>query len=114
MLKKAASILPILLTIIFAIVVIITFISRQIEPPSQAPENMYDFYVVDGKMNINTVNAYMLYTNLGLDEKICLRIIAHREENGPYRDIHELLNIRGITEEVFAEISPNITVGDVK
>ena len=98
MLKKAASILPIL----------------QTEPSSQAPENIYDFYVVDGKVNINTVNAHMLHITLKLEEKICLRIVAHREENGPYRDIHELLDIRGITEEMFEEFADNITVGDVK
>jgi competence ComEA-like helix-hairpin-helix protein len=114
MLKKAASILPILITVVFVIVVIITFIDRRTEPEPPAPTNAYDFYIVDGKVNINTVNADMLQYLLRLDKKTALQIVAYREENGAFRDIRDLLNVKRMTEELFDQIAEDITVGDVK
>ena len=114
MLKKAASILPILLTAVFIILVIITFIDRQIEPAYQPPEKMYDFYIVDDKININTVNADILQAVLSIDKRTSLQIVAYREKNGAFRDIRVLLNVKGMTEEMFDEIADGITLGDVK
>ena len=114
MFKKAISILPILMTIVFAIVIGVIFLSRRPIPTYEKPQNTYDFYLVDGKLNINTADAAMLRAVLYIDEKIALQIVAYREANGPYRDIQELLNVKWVTEEVFDQIADGITVGDIK
>ena len=63
------------------------------------------------RIDINTAAAEELQTLPGIGEALSARIVAHREENGPFTCIEELMTVKGIGESLFDRISGQITVG---
>ena len=61
-------------------------------------------------MNINTAGEEELMTLTGIGEAKAAAIIRHREENGAFETIEELMEISGIKEGVFEKIKEQITV----
>lgn len=55
--------------------------------------------VVDGKININSAGTEELETLSGIGEALAGRIIAYREENGPFVSIEEITKVSGISEK---------------
>jgi competence protein ComEA len=45
---------------------------------------------------------------------VAKRIIAYREENGPFEKAEELMNVRGIGEKSFLKLQPHVTLGSDK
>lgn len=77
--------------------------SQTAEPPTRAPELL--------KVNINTATAQTLQERLdGVGEVIAARIVAYREENGPFGSIEEIKNVKGIGDATFENIKNDITV----
>ena len=64
----------------------------------------------DAKVNINTAGEEELMTLTGIGEAKAAAIIRHREENGAFEAIEELMEISGIKEGVFEKIKEQITV----
>jgi competence protein ComEA len=64
------------------------------------------------KININTAGAWLLAALPGIGEARAGAIIAYRTENGPFRDINELLNVPGIGEATLENIRDLVTVAD--
>lgn len=62
-------------------------------------------------ININTASAEELMSLSGIGEKLSERIIAYREQNGPFRTIEEIMNVSGIGEGKFSAIKDRIVVG---
>jgi competence protein ComEA len=64
------------------------------------------------KVNINTADVWLLAALPGIGEVRARAIIAYRLENGPFRDINELLNVEGLGAVTLENIRDLITVGD--
>lgn len=64
-----------------------------------------------GKININTASASDLTLLPGIGPVLGQRIVDYRAENGDYKNINDLINVRGIGEKTLAKISEYITVG---
>jgi competence protein ComEA len=64
------------------------------------------------KININTADAWLLAALPGIGDVRAQAIIAYRQQNGPFRDINELLNVQGIGSVTLDNIRDLITVGD--
>lgn len=65
-----------------------------------------------GKINVNTATAQQLSDGLpGVGDTIAGRIVAYREQHGPFQSIDGLKNVAGIGDKKFAEIQSSITVG---
>ena len=62
-------------------------------------------------ININTagVEEQAALPRIGLS--IAERIIAYREENGPFKQTTELMNVKGIGEKTFLDLKDRITTG---
>ena len=63
-------------------------------------------------VNINTASAEQLQTLPGIGPSTAARIIADREQNGPFRTIEDLTRITGIKEGTMSKIRAYITVGN--
>jgi competence protein ComEA len=64
-----------------------------------------------GPLNINTATQEQFELLPGIGPSIAARIITYREENGPFAQIEDIMNVSGIGEAIFEEIRDQITVG---
>lgn len=63
-----------------------------------------------GLININTATQEDLESLPSIGEVRAQAIITYREEHGGFRTTDELMEVSGIGEKIFADISPHITV----
>ncbi len=61
-------------------------------------------------VNINTADAERLATLKGIGLALAQRIIDYREQNGAFKSIDEIKNVRGIGEKKFAAFKDKITI----
>ena len=64
----------------------------------------------DGKININTASKNELMDLPGIGPAIAERIIEHRQQNGWFAAIEDIMNVSGIAEGRFGRIKDKITV----
>ena len=65
-------------------------------------------------VNINTATAAQLEALPGIGARTAQLIIEHRQKNGGFKKIEELMNIKGIGEKSFLKLKPMITAGPEK
>ena len=87
------------------------------EPVSETPAATDPIETVDPDqvvfpININTADAGLLMELPGIGETYARRIVAYREENGPFGEIADIMEVNGIGEKRFANIKDYITVED--
>ena len=78
------------------------------EPPWQETEGSIPQGA--GKININTSGKDILSTLPGIGEKTAEKIVAFREENGPFSSIDQIMQVPGIGESKFNRIKDTICV----
>ncbi len=62
------------------------------------------------RININTATVKQLATLPRIGEKIALRIVDFRKQNGKFKRIEELMKVKGIGEKLFVKLKDRITV----
>jgi len=70
------------------------------------------FIVNADQVNINTADAETLATIEGVGEMKAAEIVSYREQNGPFKSIDDLLNVKGIGEAILEKNKDLLTVGD--
>ena len=61
-------------------------------------------------VNINTADAERLATLKGIGPALAQRIIDYREQNGAFKSIDEIKNVRGIGQKKFDAFKDKITI----
>jgi competence protein ComEA len=61
------------------------------------------------KININTATTEQLEALPGVGEVIAARIVAYREQNGPFRSVDDLIHVEGISDRVIDRIRELVT-----
>lgn len=79
--------------------------SKEEEASSYSP-----FLGESAKTNINTATKEELMNLPGIGEKKALDIIQYREENGMFKEIKDIMKIRGIKENLYHKIKEKVTV----
>jgi len=64
----------------------------------------------EGRVNINTADAAALETLAGVGPALAARIIAWREQNGPFRSVDELTAVSGIGPKTLDGMRDQVTV----
>ena len=62
------------------------------------------------KVNINTANQSELERLPGIGPSLAERIINYREENGNFKNIDELKNVKGIGDAKYTDIKDRVTI----
>ena len=65
-------------------------------------------------ININKASAEALQALPRIGKTVAQRIVAFREEHGPFERIEELMNVRGVGEKTFLRLKDRITVGSAR
>jgi competence protein ComEA len=65
-------------------------------------------------VNLNTASEVQLTTLPGIGPATAKRIVEHRQKNGSFKKIEELMNVKGIGEKSFLKLKPLVTVGTEK
>jgi competence protein ComEA len=63
-----------------------------------------------GVVNINTAGAEQFALLPGIGPKTGERIVAWRDENGPFKKATDLMQVKGIGDRTFERISPYLTL----
>ena len=61
-------------------------------------------------VNLNTATVAQLETLPGIGGATAKRIIEHRQKNGGFKKIEELMTIKGVGEKSFLKLKPLVTV----
>lgn len=64
----------------------------------------------NGKININTATINELMTLIGIGESKAKLIIEYRTQNGNFKDIKDIMKVKGISETLFSKFKENITI----
>ena len=64
----------------------------------------------NGKVNINTATLTELMTLTGIGESKAKLIIEYRTKNGNFKDIKDIMKVKGISETLFSKFKENITI----
>ena len=64
------------------------------------------------KINLNQAEAWLLKALPGIGETRAQAIIDYRSQNGPFRNINELIKVEGIGTTTYQKIKHLITVAD--
>lgn len=63
-----------------------------------------------GKLDINTATAQELEALPGIGSVLAGRIAEYRNTHGPFTDISQVLNIEGVSQNLFARIKDQICI----
>ena len=74
-------------------------------------DHMLDQLSRHSLIDLNRAGVVDLEELPGIGQAIAERIVAYREQQGPFQSIEDLQSVTGIGEKLFAKISPLVTVG---
>jgi competence protein ComEA len=64
-----------------------------------------------GKVNLNTATVSQLEDLPGIGPALAARIVEHRQKNGTFKTVDDLMAVKGIGEKNFARIQSYLSVG---
>ena len=65
-------------------------------------------------LDLNSASIADLETLPGIGRRTAERIVEHRQKNGGFKKIEELMNVKGVGEKSFLRLKPLITVTPAK
>jgi competence protein ComEA len=65
-------------------------------------------------LNLNTATQQQLEKLPGIGPAVAQRILEHRQKNGPFKKVEDLMNVQGIGEKTFLRLKPLVTVAPPK
>lgn len=68
-------------------------------------------HVPTGKVNLNTATLSQLEDLPGIGPALAARIIEHRQKNGGFKSVEDVMAVKGIGEKNFAKIQGFLSVG---
>ncbi|MEO8499275.1 MAG: helix-hairpin-helix domain-containing protein [Vicinamibacteria bacterium] len=64
-----------------------------------------------GKVNLNTATLSQLEDLPGIGPSLAARIVEHRQKNGAFKSVEDVMAVKGIGEKNFSKIQPFLSVG---
>jgi competence protein ComEA len=80
------------------------------QPAAQQPAAEAARPSAQPSLNLNTATLAQLEALPGVGPTLAARILEHRQKNGPFKKVEELMNVQGIGEKNFLRLRPLVTV----
>lgn len=64
----------------------------------------------EGKIDVNTATVEELQTLPGIGKEIAQRIVQYRQNHGPFTQIDELKNVKGIGKGKLVKLQEHVTI----
>ena len=64
-----------------------------------------------GKVNLNTATVAQLEDLPGIGPALAARIVEHRQKNGAFKSVEDVMAVKGIGEKNFSKVQGYLTVG---
>ncbi len=64
-----------------------------------------------GKVNLNTATVSQLEDLPGIGPALAARIVEHRQKNGAFKSVEDVMAVKGIGEKNFSKIQGYLSVG---
>lgn len=64
----------------------------------------------EGKININTATQSELQSLNGVGEATAAAIIQYRQENGLFKSVEDLVNVKGIGDKKIEKLADSVTI----
>jgi competence protein ComEA len=68
----------------------------------------------ESKVDVNAASETELATVPGIGASLARRIVAFREQHGPFVDVDGLLKVQGIGEKSLEKLRPDLTAGKAR
>jgi len=62
-------------------------------------------------VDLNSASAEQLQVIPGIGKVMAERIVAWRDEHGPFRRVEDLMKVKGVGEKTFEKLRPYVKVG---
>ncbi|MDR2137547.1 MAG: ComEA family DNA-binding protein [Synergistaceae bacterium] len=82
--------------------------ARQARSASQNKQNKTK---TSGPVNVNRASEEELISLKGIGPALARNIVVHRQKNGPFRTVDDLLQVKGIGEKKLEGLRGDVTVG---
>jgi competence protein ComEA len=99
---------------LFALMAVVHASASAPSPEQQKAQKSKPAASAASPVNLNTATAADLQALPGVGAATAKLIIEHRQKNGGFKKIEELMTIKGIGEKSFLKLKPMITVGSDK
>ncbi len=66
--------------------------------------------VEDGKIHLNSANAAQLMELPGIGEKKAQAILEYRDDNGPFRQVTDIVKVKGIGPKMLEKMLPDLAL----
>ncbi|GEM_PF-634495 len=64
-------------------------------------------------VNLNTADAQTIHSSLkGIGEKKAQAIVNYRDEHGPFENVEDIMNVKGIGDGIFKKIKDDLILND--
>ena len=95
----------------FAFVILAALAVTAVRVEAQARASAPPSATAAAPLDLNTATVTQLEALPGVGPRTAQLIVEHRQKNGGFKKVEELMNIKGIGEKSFLKIKPLVTVG---
>lgn len=99
---------------VFVLVVMLLALAAPVSAQEKQPARQKASSAPTTPINLNTATVQQLEALPGVGTRTAQLIVEHRQKNGGFKKVEELMNIKGIGEKSFLRLKPMVTVAPEK
>ena len=100
--------------LLFALVILAALAVTAVRVEAQARASAPPSATTAAPLDLNTATVTQLEALPGIGPRTAQLIVEHRQKNGGFKKVEELMNVKGIGEKTFLKLKPQLTVAASK